>query len=179
MTSYCIGENLQSSACSQFCKANPGKCDQALLSYCSIPSNYTLPVCGCALPQSQYAILKALTPEGLAVPITCDQRCGSTDTAIQLQGQQPCDIGTICVTNLNDVNVISQEVQSGITINQNCGSGPPSGPQSGPPTGPPSTNNFTQKIKIFIGTSVGKISLIVGIILLILIVGVIIWAVIK
>lgn len=111
MTSYCTGNNLQSNECIQFCRNNPGKCDQALISYCANPNNFSIPICGCALHKSQYAVLEALTPQGLAVPITCDQRCGTTDTALRLQGQQDCQIGSICVANLSDVKVIANQIR--------------------------------------------------------------------
>ncbi|XWV25550.1 putative ORFan [Tupanvirus deep ocean] len=175
MTSYCTGSNLQSNACTQFCRNNPGKCDQALTSYCSDPNNYTKPVCGCALPNSQYAILQALTPEGLAVPITCDQRCGTNNAAIRLQGQQDCNINAICVVNLSDVNVISQQVQSGITINQDCGQGPAApnvtpGPNITPGPPEPSDGGFIQNFRNFIGTTLGKVVLVVIIFLILILI---------
>ena len=164
MTEHCIGGNLTSDACTQFCRNNPGKCDVALKSYCANPDNFKLPVCGCSLPDSQYAILKALQPNGLGVPITCDQRCGTNNNAIKLQGQQDCSIQSICVVNLDDVKIITEQKNPGITINQNCGNVP-----SGPPVGPtPSTSGLIDRIKNYIATTQGKIVLGVVIILIIL-----------
>ncbi|XWV26887.1 putative orfan [Tupanvirus soda lake] len=178
MTSYCTGENLKSNECTQFCRNNPGKCDQALIKYCSDSNNYSVPVCGCALPTSQYAILQALTPEGLAVPITCDQRCGTNNAAIRLQGQQNCDINAICVANLSNVNVISKEIQQGITINQNCGQGPVApGVTPGPPSSPtPSSDGIFQNFENFIKTTQGKVVLGIIIFLILVLIGYTVYA---
>jgi hypothetical protein len=177
MTLYCTGNNLQSNECRQFCKKNPGKCDQALISYCADPKNFSVPACGCAMPNSQYPIIQALTPEGLGVPITCDQRCGINNDAIRLiNQQQDCTIGTICVANLSDVNVIGSQLQKGITINQNCGNVKPSPAAPSNPSNPPGSNGFYQKIKDYISTTNGKIILGVIIIIIIIFIGLIIWS---
>ena len=172
MTTYCAGNNLQTDQCQQFCKANPGKCDQALQSYCLIPANFTQGVCGCALPANQYLLSSLKTPDGEAIPISCDQRCGVNDQAIRLQGQPDCEIGSICVADLTDVtiNLLQSQIQSGITINQNCGAQP----ALTPPAPPPST--FIQN---FVGTTRGKIILAIFVIVIIAIIILAIWLATK
>lgn len=122
MTNYCRGENLKTDECKQFCRSNTGKCDSALVSFCSNPSNYELGICGCALPSDQYVMSKFKTPSGVSIPITCDRRCDINKDSIRLQSQQNCEIKSICAIDLKDVQVISKEVSgTGIKITQNCG----------------------------------------------------------
>lgn len=181
MTDFCQNNYLQTDACKQFCRNNPGACDNALLSYCSNPSNYTVGVCGCALPSSgpnnQYFLTQLKGTDGLQVPISCDYRCGVNPDAIRLQGQPDCKIGAICVADLSNVeiNEAQQAVgNQGITLTQNCSSttnnppGPPSpyGPP-GPP-GPPSSGIPTAE-KIALGVVIA-ISIIVVVIIIIMLV---------
>ena len=143
MTSYCVGDALQTPACKQYCQSNLGKCDSALQSYCADPDNYNVPVCGCALPSSQYLFSNLKTPDGESIPVSCDQRCNSSN-AIRLLGQQDCEIDAICVVDLNNVNIyeLHQEVDPNISIQQNCGS-PNQGPIPIPPASP--TVSFIEK----------------------------------
>ena len=133
MTNYCQGNNLKTDECIQFCRSNLGKCDQALINYCADSSNFEVGACGCALPSDQYLLAGLKTPDGEAIPITCDRRCDVNKDAIRLQGQQDCDIKAICVVDLNDVKVVSNEIKgSGIKINQNCGNSPSPSPSPSP-----------------------------------------------
>ena len=134
MTTHCQKANLNTDECKQFCRNNTGKCDVALTSYCADPNNFTLGVCGCALPTNQYPLSTLQTPDGLQIPITCDKRCDVNVDAIRLQGQQDCKIGAICVVDLTDVNIYNKYAKTGIVIDQNCGN-----------TGP--TNNFWEQYK--------------------------------
>ena len=173
MSSYCQNNNLQTDACKQFCRSNPGKCDSALTSYCSNPNNYTVGVCGCALPTSQYILSTLKTPDGLEIPISCDQRCGVNQDAIRLQGQQDCKINAICVAELNDIqiNQVKQDIGNdpAINVTQNCG-GTPSGPNGPTPVGPTPAGSTTiiNRVSNFIRTPVGIISLVVGLLFIIL-----------
>ena len=139
LTDYCKGDKLQTDECKQFCRNNLGKCDSALIKYCSDPTNFKLSICGCALPSDQYFLSNLKTPDGETIPIACDRRCGINVDAIKLLGQQDCNIDAICVVNLNDVNIIAKEVDPKINIVQNCG--------LKPPTPVPSDNTYTQIIK--------------------------------
>jgi hypothetical protein len=166
MTSHCTNDNLETDECAQFCRNNPGKCDKALLQYCA---NFTdpvsqskHPVCGCSLPSDQYGILKALTPEGIAVPISCDARCAN-NASIRLQGQPNCDINSICVANFQNV-----DVKQGITVNQNC-------PGTITPV-PPGTVTYTGFFQKILSTTKGKIIFgVIIIIFFILLISLIVW----
>ena len=121
MTNYCQGANLETAQCVNFCQTNPGDCDTALRTFCSLPANFDATVCGCSLPSGQYLLTNLKTPQGLAVPITCDQRCANSG-AVKLAGQQECQIGTICVQS--GINITTLQSQVGkITLEQNCSSG--------------------------------------------------------
>lgn len=172
LTQYCQKNNLQTNTCKQFCRNNIGKCDPALISYCSDQNNYTTGVCGCALPPSQYLLSSLKTPNGEAVPISCDQRCGVAPDAIRLQGQQDCKIGAICVAEFNDVAIVEQETgyNPAIQVIQNCGVTP--GP-NGPPI--PSSNTFIQRLENFASTTSGKIIIFLIVLFIIILIVVLIW----
>lgn len=176
LTSYCQGDNLKKDECKQFCRTNPGKCDHALLSYCSNPNNFTAGICGCALPPDQYLLSQLKTPEGLSVPISCDQRCGVNTDAIRLQGQQDCEIGAICVTEISDVNIIENEIGNNpnIVVTQDCGAGP-----SGPPFPQPPipSGGIINRIEKFASTTAGKILITLIVISIILILILSIWSI--
>lgn len=147
MTNYCKENKLETAECKQFCRSNKGKCDVSLINYCADSKNFNKPICGCALPTNQYILSNLKTPNGEAIPISCDQRCGVNQDAIRLQGQQDCNIGTICVISVKDIDIVKSQVKTGINIVQNCGNSPappiPSSPSSG----------FFNKIKNFIVTN--------------------------
>jgi hypothetical protein len=128
LTNYCQGANLETAQCVNFCQTNPGACDTALRTFCALPANFTETVCGCSLPSGQYLLTNLKTPQGLAVPITCDQRCANSG-AVKLAGQQECAIGTICVQS--GINITTLQSQVGkITLEQNCSSGGSGGTSS-------------------------------------------------
>lgn len=164
MTSYCKDKKLSTPECGQFCRNNPGKCDDALKQFCSKSENITDPVCGCALPDKYY-ILKTegiTTPGGVDVPISCDRRCGTNKDAVRLLGQQDCKINAICVVNLRDVKFVEGQLNPNIEIRQNCGNS--------------STEwSFTQWIQ----TTHGKVISLIAIIIIILIIAIIIYLIVR
>ena len=184
MTNYCQGDNLATSQCQQFCRNNLGACDSALKTYCAIPKNFTQvgqnTVCGCAMPPDQYLLSKVKTSSGLGIPIACDARCGANANAVKLQGQQDCEIGSICISEVSDVtiNEVQAQLQSGVTINQNCGNNPSNGGGGG---GQPSngggttTNTLYQRFTNYISTTQGKVVLGVIIFIIILLLILLIW----
>lgn len=173
--SYCTGDNLQTDDCKYFCRSHPGMCDEALKKYCHDSKNFDKEVCGCALPLSEYPFTRINTPENISIPITCDKRCDNSD-AIRLQGQQDCNIGSVCILNAEDVKIIESHIDK-IKINQNCGPSPsppsPSSPPSPPHDVSPSTPSYAPpsilSFKEFLSTRTGKISLLILIIVLIII----------
>lgn len=158
MKGYCQGDNLQSNECIGFCQRNLGACDPALKKYCSNSDNFKKNVCGCALPSDQYPLTKFKTPQGISIPVTCDERCDVNNDAIRLAGQQDCKIGAICVVDLKDISIVQKDAKSGIKIDQNCGNSPQ----------PPAPPNPSSKNKKDIYIIIGIVIIIIIILLLIM-----------
>lgn len=131
LTNFCRGTNLTDPRCISFCKNHPGECDANLLAFCANSANFDNPVCGCALPSSQYPISALNIQTGLGIPIACDGRCQGT-SSIPLVNTGTCNVGAICVQNDIDISAVSSTIGSGITLEQNCGgTGPIGGGGSG------------------------------------------------
>src|SRR5574338_71152 len=121
LQNICVGATLNDPACFEFCNINVGACDSALLSYCSDPTNYGKPICGCAKPASQYATLNLISQSsGIALPVACDAACASA-LSIRTATSGICNVGTICVQNDIDITVVQSQLGGGITLTQNCG----------------------------------------------------------
>lgn len=124
MTGYCVGSNLSDPRCINFCKSTLGACDVALKSYCSDEANFGKPVCGCAMPISEYPLSRFTTPNAPSIPVKCNKECALDSDAVPLLDQPDCNIGTICVINIKDFEVAKDASIGGIKIEQNCGNNP-------------------------------------------------------
>jgi len=164
---FCQEGNLQTEDCIEFCQTNKGQCDAALRSYCSRPENFSKTVCGCALPLDQYLIASLQTDTGIAVPLTCDVRCGPPTEAIKLAGQQDCQVGAICVISGVDIQALQSQVGA-IEIKQNCTSNGGGGNNGGGSGG--GVGGFFGSVASFVTSGVGLIILIVAIALIIIVV---------
>ena len=138
LTDFCKGTNLLTQECFDFCRQNVGQCDVALIDYCSDSANFTAPVCGCALPASEYAI-NQLKSAGISIPIACDKRCQGT-SVIPLANTGTCNVGTVCIQSSIDITAVQSQIGNGITLQQNCSSG---GSSSGSGSGALSVNSTT------------------------------------
>ena len=121
MTAYCTGSKLEDPRCIKFCKSNLGACDQSLKSYCSDRANFNKSVCGCALPINQYPLSRFTTPDAPSIPVKCNRKCAFDSNAMPLLDQPDCDIGTICVINIEDYDTAKNSSIGTINIDQNCG----------------------------------------------------------
>lgn len=121
LTNFCKGNNLLTQQCFDFCRQNLGQCDVALIDFCSDSANFDQPICGCALPDSEYAI-NQLKNQGISIPIACDKRCQGTGV-IPLANTGQCNIGTVCIQSDIDITAVQSEIGNGITLQQNCTSG--------------------------------------------------------
>lgn len=121
LQNICIGSALNDPACFEFCNTNAGACDSELLAYCSDPTNFGKPVCGCAKPSSQYATLNLISQSsGIALPVACAAECASA-LAIRTATSGTCSVGTVCVQNDINITAVQSQLGGGITLTQNCG----------------------------------------------------------
>lgn len=156
LQNICTGATLNDPACFDFCNSNTGSCDSELLSYCSDPTNYTKPICGCALPSSQYATLNLISQSsGISLPTACAAECAAS-TAIKLAKSGTCNVGTICVQSNIDITAVQSQLGGGITLTQNCGNSSNSSS---------TTNNFFTSSAFYIILAIIVVLLIVIIIL--------------
>ena len=70
-TEYCQNpNNVNKTECKNWCNVNPGKCDQAVLSYCSLNKNDTT-FCGCINTQKYDKLQSKLSEKGIALIPQC------------------------------------------------------------------------------------------------------------
>lgn len=169
MQSNCVGSKLGESNCQEFCKKNPGKCDRALLNFCSKSENFGQPVCGCTMPTSQYPLSKFIAPGVPTIPKACDIRCSTVPQALRTLDQPACSINTICVQNVTELNIAKSATGNdpSINITQDCGNVKPT-PGPIPGQDPQQSSGFPRWLLIVIAVAalilviVGLIFLLVG-----------------
>jgi len=112
----CLGTRTGGKYCAPEWCPNSEACDGVILDFCSDPANFDNPICGCALPASEYEKSKLFGP-----PECVDKRCATNPKAHRLSFQKnpTCNI-TNCV--IGDIDVAAGNSNIDISaIKQYCG----------------------------------------------------------
>jgi hypothetical protein len=113
----CLGTKSGGKYCAPEWCPNSQACDETILEYCSDPANFDNPICGCALPASQYQDSKLFGP-----PECVDKRCATNPKAHRLSYQKnpTCNI-TNCVIGDIDISGSGAGNIDIEAIKQQCG----------------------------------------------------------